>query len=411
MPPDFQQTAVFAAADRNYTTPASVRELWREAAVRRFTGPSGRQDWLVTGKTQVSAVLADPRFSRAEARRLGAVIGPAAVFQKPGINDLDPPEHTRLRRLLAGTFSARRIRALRPRIQQITDELIAELLACAPPADLMPGLCTPLPLAAICEVLGIPYEDRVSFGGWAERVTATEVYTQDEALAALNALVSYMADLIAAKRKVPDESLLQELITARDERGRLSEDELVTLGCGLLLAGNQSTATMLGKGIVALLDHPEQLAALRADPALLPSAVDEALRYATLGVRPYGGHIRATTCDVELDGVTIPAHSVVIVSLPAANFDPAVFPEPGRFDLARENAADHLTFGYGMHRCLGAQLARMELQVAFASVLAAFPALRLTLPAEELAYTQGFLITGLGELPVTWGRSTSKEMK
>ncbi|MFF5016561.1 cytochrome P450 [Streptomyces sp. NPDC001165] len=347
-------------------------------------------------------MLSDPRFSRAEARRIGAVVVPSAVLAKPGINDLDGPEHARMRRLVAAAFSARRIRALRPRIQQIVDELIAPLVAAGPSADLVAGLCRPLPLIVIFEILGVPQEDRERFSGWADRVMATTAYPPGESLKALESVISYMTDLVAAKRRAPDDSLLQELITARDEEDRLSEEELVHLGCGLLMAGNESTATELGKGLAALLDNPDQLAALRADPTLVPAAVEEVLRYAPLSARENGGQVRATTCDVELGGVVIPAQSVVFASLPGANFDPEAFPEPERFDIAREGADSHVTFGYGAHRCLGAQLARMELEVAFQSVLAAFPGLRLAIPAEELANAQGRLISGMQALPVTW---------
>ncbi|MBO3741345.1 cytochrome P450 [Actinoplanes flavus] len=384
-----------------YTTPLAVRALWRQAPVREFTTDAGERRWLVTGMEQVRAVLSDPRFSRAEAGRLGVTIGPAAVFRKPGINDLDAPEHTRLRRLVAGAFSARRIRSLRPRIQEITDDLIAPLVAAGPPGDLAAALCYPLPVTVVCEILGVPHEDRERFRGWADRVLSTSAYPPEEALSALTSMIGYMAELIDAKRRDPDASLLQDLITARDEQDRLSEDELVTLGCGLLLAGGESTATMLGKGLVALMDHPDQLTALRADPSLVPSAVDEVLRYATLGFRAYSGHIRATTEDVELGGMSIPAHSVVHACLPAANLDPAAFPDPDRFDIARDGG-DHVAFGHGMHRCLGAQLAKLELEVAIGSVVAAFPGLRLAVPTEQVPYKEGFLIAGLQALPVTW---------
>ncbi|MFD0373322.1 cytochrome P450 [Streptomyces sp. NPDC127114] len=385
-----------------YTVPAPVLEAWRQAPVREVTTESGQKGWLVTGMAEVRTVLSDPRFSRAEARRIGAVVVPSAVLAKPGINDLDGPEHARMRRLVAGAFSARRIRALRPRIQQITDELIAPLVAAGPPADLVAGLCRPLPLTVIFEILGVPQEDRELFSGWADRVMATTAYPPGESLKALEAVIAYMGDLVEAKRRTPDDSLLQELITARDEEDRLSEEELVHLGSGLLMAGNESTATELGKGFAALLDNPDQLAALRADPSLVPAAVEEVLRYAPLSARENGGQVRATTCDVELGGVVIPAQSVVFASLPGANFDPAAFPEPERFDVAREGAEGHLTFGYGAHRCLGAQLARMELEVAFGSVLAAFPGLRLAVPADELVNAQGRLISGMEALPVTW---------
>ncbi|MBT2399856.1 cytochrome P450 [Streptomyces sp. ISL-100] len=382
--------------------PAGVLKAWRQVPVREVTTESGQKGWLVTGMAEVRTVLSDPRFSRAEARRIGAVVVPSAVLAKPGINDLDGPGHARMRRLVAGAFSARRIRALRPRIQQITDELIAPLVAADPPADLVAGLCRPLPLTVIFEILGVPQEDRARFSGWADRVMATTAYPPGESLKALEAVISYMSDLVATKRRAPDDSLLQELITARDEEDRLSEEELVHLGCGLLMAGNESTATELGKGLAALLDNHDQLEALRADPTLVPAAVEEVLRYAPLSARENAGQVRATTCDVELGGVVIPGQSVVFASLPGANFDPHAFVGPERFDITRENADGHVTFGYGAHRCLGAQLARMELEVAFKSVLAAFPGLRLAVPAEGLANAQGRLISGMQALPVTW---------
>lgn len=391
-----------AAGRELYGVADPVRELWRQAPVREITTETGMKGWLVTGMEEVRVALSDPRFSRAEARRIGAVVMPSAVFEKPGINDLDGAEHTRLRRLVAGAFSARRIRALRPRVQRITDELITALAAAGPPADLVAGLCRPLPLTVIFEILGVPQQDRARFSGWADRVMAAGAYSPEESLKALHAVVDYMTELVDAKRRAPDDSLLQDLIAARDEHDRLSEQELVHLGCGLLMAGNESTATMLGKGLLALLDNPDQLAALRADPSLLPSAVEEVLRYAPLAARPYGGQVRATTCDVELGGVTIPAHSVVFAAVPAANLDPGTFPDPVRFDITREGAAEHVTFGYGPHRCLGAQLARMELEVAFGSLLAAFPRLRPAVPVEELSHAEGRLMTGLLELPVTW---------
>ncbi|MEV7232391.1 cytochrome P450 [Polymorphospora sp. NPDC051019] len=397
-----RDTLTMAAARGGYTTPAPVQAMWREAPVRQFTTESGRLAWLVTGMREVRAVLSDPRFSRAEARRLGAVIGPAAIFKNPGINDLDPPEHTRLRRLVSGAFSARRMRALRPRIQRMTDELIASMIATGPPADLASDLCYQVPISVICEILGVPDEDLERFRGWAERVTSTGAYPPEEAVAALRAMVAYMAGLVDAKRRDPDESLLHDLITAHDEQDRLSEDELVTLGCGLLLAGNESTATMLSKGLVALLANPDQLAALRADPSLIPAAVEEILRFSTLGVRPYSGHLRGTTSDVNLGGVTIPAHSVVYACLPAANLDPAAFPAPERLDVTRTGAVGHVAFGHGIHHCLGAQLARMELEVVIGSTLAAFPGLRLAVPVDDIPYKDGFLITGVRALPATW---------
>ncbi|MFB7507876.1 cytochrome P450 [Streptomyces broussonetiae] len=369
--------------------------------MRKITTRDGRDAWLVTGMAQVRAVLADPRFGRAEARRLGAVMSPAVIFTKPAILDMDPPEHTRLRRLVAGAFSAHRIRRFRPRIQQITDELIAEMVAAGPPADLAESLSYPLPIAVICEILGVPYADRELFRGWADRVSAPGT-KPDEAISALRSLFEYMGGLVEDKRAHPDDSLLHALVTARDEQDRLDDDELMTLGCGLLLAGYETTASMLGKGLLALLDNPDQLATVGADPAAVPVAVDEVLRYVTPGVDPHTGLIRATTTDVDLGGTTIPAHSVVIACNSAANFDPATFPHPDRFDVAREGAGEHLAFGYGMHRCVGAQLARIELEVAIGTLFTSIPGLRLAVPSDEIVYSDGTLLRGLRSLPVTW---------
>ncbi|WP_216827185.1 cytochrome P450 [Streptomyces sp. SAI-097] len=361
----------------------------------------GREAWLVTGMAEVRTVLADPRFSRVEARRLGAVMSPAVIFTKPGILDMDPPDHTRLRRLVTGEFSARRMRGLRPRIQRIADELIGAMKAAGPPADLAEGLSYPLPIAVICEILGVPYADRERFRVWADRVSAPGTQPQ-EAMAALRSLFDYMGGLVDDKRAHPDGSLLHGLVAARDEQGRLDNEELVTLGCGLLLAGYETTATMLGKGLLALLDNPDQLAVVRRDPRAVPAAVSEVLRHVTPGVDPHNGLIRATTADVDLGGTTIPAHSVVVACNTAANFDPAAFRDPDRFDVTREDATAHLTFGHGMHRCVGAQLAQIELEVAFAALFPAIPGLRLAVPADEITYTHTALIRGLRSLPVLW---------
>ncbi|EGJ74217.1 PlaO5 [Streptomyces sp. Tu6071] len=388
-------------ATPGYTVPKQVNDMWREKPVRRFSMRDGREAWLVTGRAEVRTVLADPRFSRVEARRLDAVMSPAVIFTRPGILDMDPPEHTRLRRLVAGEFSARRMRALRPRIQQIADELIGTMKAAGPPADLAEGLSYPLPIAVICEILGVPYADRERFRAWADRVSAPGTQPQ-EAMAALRSLFDYMGGLVDDKHAHPDGSLLHGLVTARDEQGRLDNEELVTLGCGLLLAGYETTATMLGKGLLALLDNPDQLAVVRSDPRAVPAAVSEVLRHVTPGVDPHTGLIRATTADVELGGTVIPAHSVVVACNTAANFDPATFRDPDRFDVTRENAAAHLTFGHGMHRCVGAQLAQIELEAAFAALFPAIPGLRLAVPADEITYTQSTLIRGLRSLPVLW---------
>ncbi|HEX4818245.1 MAG TPA: cytochrome P450 [Nonomuraea sp.] len=382
--------------------PPAIREYWRQAPVREVATSNGGRAWLVTGMAEVRTVLSDPRFSRAEARRLRAGTDRAAVFDRPGLHDLDPPEHTRLRRLVQSAFSARRMRELRPRIEQITGELLARLRDAGPPADLNAALCFPLPVAVICEILGVPQRDRERFRGWSRLITSTDAYPREQARAAREALTGYIAELVADKYRCPDGSLLHDLITARDQHGRLGQEDVVRLGFGLLIAAYEATANMLGKGLVAMLDHPDQVAALRADLSSVPAAVEEVLRYVVLSIERDEGLILATTCAVELGGVTIPAHAVVLASGAGANLDPTAFAESDRFDLKRADADSHVAFGYGPHYCLGAQLARMELEVAYTGLLREFPGLRLAVPAGELSYTSGMLIHGLRALPVTW---------
>ncbi|HEV2375217.1 MAG TPA: cytochrome P450 [Streptosporangiaceae bacterium] len=402
MPTDRPEDAMTRVRE-SYATPDEFRQLWRKEPVREVTTADGRRAWQVTGMAEVRTVLSDPRFSRAETRRLAVSTAASVIFEAPGnILDLDPPEHTRLRRLVASTFTARRIRDMRPRIQEIADNLIADMKTATAPIDLNPVFCLPLPIAVICEILGVPFGDREEFRGYAERVFSAGAFSRDESLRSLKSLAAYMTKLIADKQANPDGSLLESLTTARYEEDRLSEQELVHLSMSLLIAGHETTANMIGMGLVALFDHPLQLAALRDDPSLAPTAVDEVLRHIPLAINQDNGLVRATTEDVELAGVTIPAHSAVYACQPAANMDPQAFDDPERFDITRTDAADHMSFGHGPHHCLGAMLARIELEVAFNSLLAAFPTLALAVPIEELAYQKGMIVTGLQSVPVTW---------
>ncbi|MFD4946784.1 cytochrome P450 [Streptomyces sp. NPDC058409] len=384
--------------------PSSVREFWRQAPVREVTTQDGGKAWLVTGMAEVRAVLSDSRFSRAEAHRRGAGTGRAAVFARPGMHDLDPPEHTRLRQAATGAFSLRRIRALRPRVEEITAELIAGVRDTGPPADINAAVCFPLPIAVICEILGVPYEDRHLFRPWSEQITSTNAYPPEQAMQARRELVAYLTGLAADVHRCPEGSLLRDLVTARDVEGRLSEEEVVQIVFGVLVAGHETTANMIGKGLVALLDHSDQFAAVRTDPSLVPDIIDEVLRYVVLSpsTDPHEGLHLVTTDEVDLGGLTIPAHSAILVSPTAANLDARTFPVPDRFDLKRANADAHVAFGYGAHRCLGAQLARLELEVAYTSLLRELPGLRLDVPVSELTYTSGMLLKGLKALPVTW---------
>ena len=349
--------------------------------------------WLVVGYEEARAALADPRLSK-DWRTIaaGEPISAAAVHMLYA----DPPQHTRLRKLVAREFTSRRMEALRPRIERITDELIAAML---PPgsADLVEELAFPLPMAVICELLGVPDLDRTAFRTWSDKITASAADPADEE-AALADMTTYLVGLVEDKRGGgPQEDLLSALIRTRDEGGdQLSPDELVGMAFLLLVAGHETTVNLIGNGVRALLDHPDQLAALRKDPGLLDGAIEEMLRY--------DGPVetatwRFTPRPVDIAGTVIPAGQVVGVVLAAADRDPARFPAPDTFDIRRPTQG-HLAFGHGLHYCLGAPLARLEAKTALSRLLLAAPNLALAVPPSTLTWRPGPLIRGVHHLPV-----------
>ncbi|MEV7044002.1 cytochrome P450 [Amycolatopsis sp. NPDC051061] len=372
--------------------------LRTEEPLSRVTLPYGEPAWLATRYEDVKTVLGDPRFSRAAATgrdepRLRPHLTP------PGnILALDPPEHSRLRRLVMKAFTVRRIEALRARAQEIADELVDAMLAEGPPADLVDGFALPLPVTVICELLGVPFEDRGDFRGWSDAFLSTTKFTPDEVRAAHTSMREYMAGLLAQRRETPHEDLLGALVAARDEDDRLSEEELLSLAETLLVAGHETTASQIPNFVYVLLTHPEQLALLRAEPGLIPKAVEELMRYVPLGIG--AGIARYALEDVELGGVTVKAGEPVLPALASANRDDSVYTDPGELDLLRAEAT-HIGFGHGAHHCLGAPLARMELQVALETVLRRLPGLRLA-DEDGIGWKAGLSTRGPLRLPVLW---------
>ena len=383
--------------------PYPLYEALREQApVTRVRMPSGVVSWMVTRYEDVRAALADPRLHKDYRELLelnpGVHLPPTGRVKALEANMLtrDPPDHTRLRKLVSKAFTPRRIEALRPRIGQIT----AGLLDAVDPGatvDLIEALAFPLPVTVICEMLGMPPQDHDDFRYWTQILIGTPGVADDVFAAAATGMFEYSTRLVASKRAHPGDDLLSALIQARDEGESLDENELLSTIFLLLAAGHDTTVNLIGTGTLALLTHPAQLAELRADPSLIPQAVEELLRYASpVNHATY----RFATSDVEIGGTVIPQGDLVLVAISSANHDPGRFPAADAVDLDRDSSG-HVAFGHGIHYCLGAPLARMEGEIAFGSLLERFPAIELAAPPESLRFRPGTLIRGLESLPVT----------
>ncbi|MFD7667015.1 cytochrome P450 [Streptomyces sp. NPDC059788] len=374
-----------------FDPPAELTDAHRHGPISRIIHPGGMSGRLITGYDLVRSVLADPRFSAR--KELLNVVDFELPPAPPGEFLLtDDPVHRRYRKPLAGKFTVRRMRLLTERIEQITADCLDAMEQTGPPADLVTAFAKPIPAIVICELLGVPYEDRASFQGQAESLMSGEL-NDEELIAAYTATQNYVAELVAAKRANPTDDVLSELAGSD-----LDDEELRGVGLTLLSAGLDTTANMLSLGTFALLQNPAQLAALRADPALADSAVEELLRYLSVAK----SFMRTALEDVELGGLTIKAGTTVVLSYHTANRDPERFAEPDTLDLRRQNGG-HLAFGHGIHQCLGQQLARVEMRVALSALVNRFPTLRLAVPAEEVALRPETAdIYGVKSLPVTW---------
>lgn len=363
--------------------------------------PSGDLVRLAVRFDDVKAVLTDPRFSTdprlpgAPRFRRSSSDTPDAIFHK------DPPDLNRLRRLVAGALGPRRLGQWRPRIHEIADRLLADMLSGHQPADLSEAYAFPLPLYVICELLGVPAEDVGRFRKWSDAFLSTTSLTPEERDALVVEFRDFLAGLIAARRRSPGgEGLLDALIEAGDVHGRLTDSELVTLVQTLIAAGHESVATTIGRGGLVLLSHPERYAALCREPELLEQTVEEILRYEFVGSNSL---IRTATEDVELPSGTIPKGTGVITALASANRDGGRFARPDVFDVRRA-PNPHLAFGAGPHYCLGAGLARLELSAAFSALTRAVPGLRLAVPPQDIRFTVGLQMRRVERLPVAWPR-------
>ncbi|MFD7411799.1 cytochrome P450 [Kitasatospora purpeofusca] len=378
-----------------------LKRLLTEEPIARIRLPHGEGEaWLATRYEDVRVVTTDRRFSRAAGigRDLPRMT-PAPIAQVESINLMDPPAHNRLRRLVAQGFTNRQVERMRAHTQRVVDGYLDEMTEHGAPADLVSHLSARLPLTTICELLDIPTEDRTELRGHAVAMMAMGPNSGAGQVNAKTALRAYFAELTAARRRDPGEDLISALATARDGAELLDDDELAVMAMVLLVTGHDTSTYELSNITYTLLTHPEQLAKLRAQPEMLPRALEELLRF--IPFRQGVGIARVATEDVELGGVLIRAGEPVHVSYLAANRDPAVYERPDELDLDR-GAPTHMTFGYGTHHCLGSHLARMELQVAVGTLLNRFPGLRLAVPPEALDWRTGSIWRYPRTLPVAW---------
>ncbi|MEU8825767.1 cytochrome P450 [Streptomyces sp. NPDC048636] len=354
---------------------------------------------LALSHAAVRQVLIDPRFSRAEASRPGA---PSVVpfHARTGmLHSMDPPEHTALRTRIARAFTPRTVERLRPWIEGLVEDMLDGMEADGPPADVVAHLTAPLPVKVLFQLLGIPYQDRDDFRQWTEKVLPTGAVTPEEATEAAGRIAAYLERLVRAKRRQPGDDLISTLWEPGPDGTRLGEEEILANLLPLLVAGHDTTHNQLSNSLVALFERPAQWALLLRRPDLVPNAVDELLRHQMLS--RIGMLMRVTTAEVDVAGVTLPAGTAVNALNCVANRDPAVFPDPDRLDVTRQDAARHLAFGAGPHYCPGAQLARLELGIALSALLRRFPTLRPAVPLGELRWKDG-IMRGPWELPVTW---------
>jgi cytochrome P450 len=379
--------------------PPAALEAFRQAGpISPLHFPDGHVGWLVTDHAMARRVLADSRFSaRQELRRfplkMPRLDGPIPPAQPGMFIRMDEPDHGRYRRLLTGQFTVRRMNQLTPRIQQITEDRLDEMEKAGPPVDLVQAFALPIPSLVICELLGVPYEDRENFQHTTSKIVRLSA-TAEEIKAAMDELNAYLDGLIDRKRGKPADDVLSGLI----EGGELDQEELRNMAMLLLAAGHETTANMLSLGTFALLQHPDQLEVLRNEPDLIENAVEELLRYLSI---IHIGPARAALEDVDLDGVRVQQGDTVVISTPMANRDPERFESPDELDL-HHAVSGHLAFGHGVHQCLGQQLARIEMRVGYATLFRRFPNLRLAVPASEVPLKTDMAIYGLHQLPVTW---------
>ena len=371
-------------------------QMRREAPVHGHVAPDGRTIWYITRYEDVTAVLKDPRFIKNPQQTQRSGHGSYRAINE-NMLFADPPDHTRLRALVNQAFTPRRVEALAPRIQTITDELL-DAAAGKSEMDLIADLGLPLPVHVICELLGIPRRDREQVSDWSQAIISpgSRGLNYSARKRKVRHFVTYLRAMFADRQARPQDDLTTALVQAEEAGDRLNESELSSMVALLLVTGHETTVNLIGNGALALLRHPDQLALLRTDPGLWDSAIEELLRY--------DGPVETSTSrwageDIEFKGHLLRKGDLVRVVLASANRDTAVFTNPDQLDITRPDNK-HLAFGLGIHYCLGAPLARLEGKIALGTLFGRFPSLRLARPVDRLEWHSGVLFRGLKQLPV-----------
>ncbi|MGW1163386.1 cytochrome P450 [Streptomyces sp. NPDC002519] len=386
-----------------FDPPEDYRVLRENQPISRMILADGSLGWVVTSYELVRSVLADPRFS-ADARKTTSphrILPEAARQPRPGFFlQMDAPDHTRYRSQLTGQFTVRRMKSLEPRIHEHATDTLDEMQRAGDTADLVGAFAKRLPSLMLCELLGVPYDERGDFQRFTEGTPQTNLPRERaersaQIAAAVIATNEYVLQLVRRKRKQPGDDMLSGLMTSDPT---LTDEEVAGMGRLLLLAGHDTTASMLALGTFLLLQHPEQAAAIRRDPETVNRAVEEILRYLTI---VQFGAFRAATEDLEVGGQLVRAGETVVCSLAAANRDPRQFIDPDRLDVTREHTP-HVAFGHGAHWCLGHHLGRLEMRVGYRELFTRLPKLRLAIPPQEIEIRTGSTIYGLQSLPVAW---------
>jgi len=402
-----------------FDPPPELRELQDQAPISRVRIWDGSTPWLITRHSDQRTLLTGPRISSDPTQPgypqpspgIARGVGKAASSEVPDDGqtakaeqsaffiNLDDPEHARQRRMIASAFAVKRIKAMRPAVQKIVDDLIDDMLAGPKPVDLVEAFALPLPSLVICEMLGVPYTDREFFQTRSNRLLPGPTEAPEPAFVAMAELRDYLDRLITDKQAHPADDLLSTL-AEQVTTGELTQLQAANMGLILLFAGHETTANMIALGTLALLQHPDQLRLVREtqDPKLIASTVEELLRY--LAITQLG--LRRVACeDIEIDGVTIRAGEGIIFANDIGNRDPSAYPDPDQLDIQR-NPRQQLTFGFGIHQCVGQPLARLELEIVYSTLYRRIPTLQLATDIDHIAFKHDGVFNGVYELPLTW---------